>query len=328
MDTCEENTHQEARPLRRIIAFADAHIRDGMRDLGGIVMLKGKASILFTFAKRCENPGDSRFWGVMNFFFCQAMIALGVRIYKKIKVSYPEKQFILISANSAGDVVQYGYFKDYLLEYIGRSENETVLLCSHNAARAVSAIGVADYDELSAFQIAAISMACHYYGREKLDVVQSFDILLFDYGMAGEGKAVPKQLKLSFDQEKIVKDLEMAGVEKEMLGHTVILSPYERSLSCSGKKVPDISFWEELTTALKSAGYNVCTNCSGGESEPPIAGTNRVFPSFGECAEMIAQAGAAIVLRSGFADFAALTCGTLVVLFPTEQFWNEFRLWN
>lgn len=276
---------------------------------------------MYHIAKKCENPGDSRFWRFLNFFFCQAMILYGTALYKKIREDIPDKTLVLLSVNSIGDVMMYGYFKDYLHRYIGTED--TVLVCSENASRPLKAIGVRSLYPLGRGQIAAVGMASHYYGRSKLDIVPTLGIDILDHRNITNKELRPHPPAFEFESEAI--DRQLAEAECSA-GKTVVLSPYANTPQQIGETCPGPDFWQELAEALKAAGYCVCTNCAGGEAEPPVPGTKQVFPKFGECEELISRAGAAVVFRSGFADFVAMTRGTLVTLFPSAAFWNRFRL--
>ncbi len=273
------------------------------------------------FAKKCEVPGDSRFWRLLNFFFCQVMILYGTALYKKIRAKNPDKTLLLFSTNSAGDALMYGYFRDYLYRYIG--SEEVVHICSDYQSRPLEAIGARPLCPLGRGKIAALSMAAHFYGRDKIDIVTAYGTVIPDHRNITNKELRPHPPRFEFDSEAVDRQLAEAGCAA---GKTVVLSPYANSLWDLGEKRVGPDFWHELAEALKDAGYCVCTNGAGGEAEPPVPGTKRIFPKFGECEELVSRAGAAVVLRSGFADYVALTRGTLITLYPSVAYWNRFQL--
>ena len=280
-------------------------------------------SPLYRIAKKCEMPGDNAFWKCVNFFFCQAMILYGAQIYKGLKKKFPEKKLCLFPTNSMGDAVVYGRFENYFLQYIGKREDETVLVCSDYLAGSLQTVGIKDIYPLSIRKIAPLVMANHFYGEDKIDLSAITGALIFDYESILDKSLKPCLLRFEFDSDKIQQDLLDAGCTP---GRTVVLSPYENSMSQWGEQIPISEFWVELSEALKAAGFDVCTNCAGGEKEPPVEGTAKVYPKLSEAQEFIAQAGAAVVIRSGFTDYAAMTDGALITLYSSESYWKLFKL--
>lgn len=283
-------------------------------------------SIFYNIAKKCEYPGESSFWSKMNFFFSQAMVLYGKILYKKIKKSFPGKQLLLITSKSAGDCVFYGSFKKYLLDYIDKTDSETVLICTAENVRLYKAMNIPNIYPIPMYKLVAIAMAYKYYGREEIDMINAYSICVFDYGYGQNNILKPERPDFVCDEDKIPLILTNIGCTP---GRTVILAPYEKTISAEKTaKIPVKIFWEELANALLERGFDVCTNCAGGDAEPPVLGTKRIFPDIGECDALVQSAGAAVVLRSGFADFAAMTGGNLTVLYPSRDFWKKFRLWN
>lgn len=277
------------------------------------------------FAKKCELPEGSAFWSFMNFFFCQFMILYGSRVYKRIKKEFPDKQLIFIASKDAGDVVFYSYFKDYMFQLLKKNESDTILVCTNSNVNSYKALNISNIYPIPMPEVAALSMAYHYYGSEKMDLVNAYSWCLFDYGNIQNKDIKPQHPKFSVNKENLLSALSDIGC---IPGKTVILAPYEQQITVEHELVPVWQFWSELAEALKNEGFNVCTNCRGDQSEPPIDGTKHIFPRFGDCEELISLAGYSIILRSGFADFTAMTDGTVIVLYPSARFWNKYRIWN
>lgn len=261
----------------------------------------------------------------MNFFFCQFMVLYGLSIYKKIKKEFPDKQIVFIPGKSMGDIFVYCCFKDYMFDSLNVNEDETILICAYSSKNACNAVQISNIHPIPMSSLAALSMAYNYYGAEKLDMVNAYTWCLFDYGNIQNENIEPHPPSLPECKDKILKQLSDIGC---VPGKTVVLSPYEQSFAAFGECTPVSLFWEELAKALKKEGYSVCTNCKGDEKEPPVAGTNSIFPRLNECHDFLALAGASVILRSGFADFTSMSSAAIVVLYPSEQYWQSFKIWS
>lgn len=270
-------------------------------------------------------PGKSRFWHFMNFFFCQLMILFGFQIYKKIRKEFPDKHLFFVPSKSVGDVLFYCYFKDYMFDYFGSDESKTILIWANENSNACKTFQISNVYPISMPKLAALQMAYNYYGTEKMDLVNAYSWCLFDYGNIQNKNIRPHHQALPDCREKLLSQLSDIDC---VPGRTVVLSPYEQTLSAYQECVPELSFWSELAEALKNEGFSVCTNCRGDEKEPPISGTKQIFPRLNECEELVTLAGAAVILRSGFADFAAMSPVSLIILYPSARFWNYFKLWS
>ena len=279
--------------------------------------------VIYKFAKKCENP-QGRFWHTMNFFFCQAMVIYGMNCYRKVKKQNPDKHLMLMPANSAGDILVYSYFKKYMLQRLNKSEEETLLLCSEYNKRPSMACGIKNACFLPMPQIAAISMALNYYGTDRMELTDTHKWCIFDYGNIQNPDIVPVRPAFACNPEKTAETLNKIGC---VPGKTIVLSPYEQTLTLHKLPKPVPEFWTELSQAFKERGFCVCTNCRGDEKEPAVKGTEAVFPAFGECEELVSVAGGAVIIRSGFADFTAMTRGAVVVLYPDKDFFGNFRIW-
>lgn len=281
--------------------------------------------LIYNFAKKCEIPGKSKFWNFMNFFFCQGMILYGMRIYKKIKKEFPDKKLIFIPSKSIGDVLFYCYFKDYMYDFIASNENDTILIWENDLSNVCKAFQISNVYHIPILKLAALQMAHHYYGTSKMDLSSVFAWCVFDYGNIKNKNIRPHLPELPDCKEKLLGQLSDIGC---VSGQTVVLSPYEQTLTAYNECIPTMLFWSELAEALQKEGFCVSTNCRGDEKEPPIPGTSHIFPRLDECEELVTLAGAAVILRSGFADFTAMSSATMVVLYPSTQYWNYFKLWG
>ena len=277
------------------------------------------ASIAYRIAKKCEWPQNT-FWDFANFFFCQAMILRGLSVYKKIRREHPDKKLVLFPTNSAGDVALFGRFSQYLYNNILEKEEGALLICSEYLTKPMRSIGITNIYPINGNDVAALSMMNHFYGEERTGISPAY---AFEIGDFANIQIKPNHLRFDNHPERVSCELKNA---KCLAGNTVVLSPYENSVSDWGEKPLSMDFWSKLASALKSEGFDVCTNCAGGEKEPPVPGTERVFPSYGDSMELVSQAGAAVAIRSGFVDFISMTPGTLVTLYPSINFWKKNSL--
>ena len=252
------------------------------------------ASIAYRIAKKCEWPDkDNAFWDIVNLVFCQMMILRGIGVAKKIRKEYPDKKLVLFPTNSTGDVVFFGRLKQYLYEYIQINEEDTLLICSTYLSKPMRGIGITNTLPINGNDVAALSMTVHFYGEQRTGISQTYAFTCGDFANI---QIKPNQLHFDRDPERVSRELKNA---KCHAGNTVVLSPYENTASTSGERPLCMDFWSSLASAMKSEGFDVCTNCAGGDKEPPVPGTERVFPSYGDSMELVSQAGAAVAIRSG-----------------------------
>lgn len=109
-------------------------------------------------------------------------------------------------------------------------------------------------------------------------------------------------------------------------GRTVILAPYANSFV---EELPK-AWWEELAGELATRGLKVYTNSSG-DTEPVIAGTEKIFLSYEEMYRVLETAGYLIGMRSGLFDLMNEAECTKVVIyqeFITKERMNFFSLKN
>lgn len=288
-------------------------------------MNRGSGSIPYIIAKKCEHPGKSTLWNSMNFFFCQVMVRYGIHIYKKVEAEFPDKQLFLIPTKDAGDFVHFSYFKNYMLDHLHIKEDKMMLICAESSMPSCRALNLSAVYPMPMSKLSALSMAYHYYGREKMKLTNAYVMCLFDYGNMQNESIKPCLPKFAFKRENVLLALSDIGCAA---GKTVVLAPYEQAITAEKEQIPVSVFWEELAEGLKSEGFDVCTNCAGPPKEPPVRGTKRIFPLLQECEGLVETAGTAIVLRSGFADFAAMTQGKFIVLYPSKNYMDRYKLWN
>ena len=281
--------------------------------------------LIYKFAKKCEKPGKSLIWNTCNYFFRVLLIVLGRVIYNKICSEYPSKHIIVQPARSIGDGLHFGYFKSYLYNYLNIKEEDCILIIPDNTTMVYKALGIKHYVPLKMWQVVALNAFCSFYESSKHNSTNVGRWMFFDYQMSCNQKLKPDYhcISKSANIQEIKQSFSSIKCE---IGRTVVLSPYEKSVTVQKEKRLDSDFWYKLAEELKRRGYNVCTNCKGDVDEPPIPGTCAFYPSLANAEKAIELAGTCVAVRSGFVDFIGNTAGTLIILYPSEGFLNAYKI--
>lgn len=244
---------------------------------------------------------------------------MGRFMYKGLKRRYPEHMFFINPACSAGDMIFFGYMFDELIKQSG-AEKYLLILDNGGVYRSASELGYDDLYPVPRIKLKALFVYYRLESDSLADMMNVFPWMMFDY----KSTAVfsPRRLRIECDKSRIEKLFAENGLVR---GKTVILSPYEQSIS--EMKLPKLSriFWERLAEELDSRGYCVCTNCAGNEDEPVIKGTVRIFPKFSEMEYAAEYGGGIIAVRSGVADYISHADAVKVILYPNEDYYN---MWN
>ena len=269
--------------------------------------------------KKIENPEESHFPGFLNRLFNAGLAVMGCFIYKGLVRKYPGHMFFIDPACSAGDMIFFRYMFDELLKQSG-AEKYLLILDNGGVYRSASELGYDDLYPVSRMKLKAL-FVYYCFEADSLDnVMNVYPWMMFDYKSAASFS--PRRLRIECDKSRIEKLFAENGLVR---GKTVILSPYEQSISAMG--LPKLSplFWERLAKELASKGFCVCTNCAGNDDEPVIKGTVRIFPKFSEMESAAEYAGGMIAVRSGVADYISHADAVKVILYPDKDFYN---MWN
>ena len=89
---------------------------------------------------------------------------------------------------------------------------------------------------------------------------------------------------------------------------TILLSPYANTVG-----VENFEFWIKLASALKSKGYDVCTNC--GPDEEPIYGTQGIFITYDRVIDFVNKTAGFIGVRSGLCDIISTTTSKMIIMY-------------
>ncbi len=278
-------------------------------------------NVLYQFLKKCENPPDSLFWKIFNTLFCTSMIIWGYFLYIRINKKNQNKVFILFPTTSAGDLV---FFKVIEKEFIRCCcPDNGILILDERNKKAAESLDYKGVWYMSYTKIAAINMARVFLQEKMSNVINAYPWNMFDYYKAENIERNYPKYKTSDNVKDLCKQIKPQK--------TVIICPYEYSVTVGKLPVLPMHFWERLVEGLQQRGYCVVTNCKGNSIEQPVKGTERIFPAFGDIEAVLSYAGNVVGVRSGFFDYSANANAKKVVLHPTDFFYNKWsieRIWN
>lgn len=275
-------------------------------------------SAIYQFIKKASQPPSTLFWRVMNTCFCLVSITYGSFVYKALKREHPGKTIIVVPTLSIGDLIYFKASFDSLLR-MNQIEDYIIVMCA-NLKKGAQAIDYKHVGYRSVGEVGALNMYIHFLSDRLDDAIDGHIWQFFDY----KG-ALNKQLMnypVFHGDSKAISDFFVKTDAKR--GESIILAPYEKTLTVDGLRLLPIRFWEDLSSALIQSGYTVFTNCANTELEPVIAGTRHIFPKYEDIQEYVSYAGGMVAIRSGFVDFSCCAEAKKVVLYPSESFRREF----
>lgn len=252
--------------------------------------------------------------GIKLFAFFFVEILGGYRVYKKLVSKYGiDIPLYLCPYKGTGDIYNIGrYFHSYLKKngisqyeflFRGKSEksvgklfniNGDTILTDRETRQLMRFVRFAQPRNFNIIQLHHLPFPCesngYFANLEDLNICFSSMFKNVTMGLDSSVKPADPQ----FLEEKNVDRL---FVEKGLLaGKTVILSPYSSSAQVLGDDI-----WKDISSALKSAGYTVATNCAS-ENERPIAGTEKLTFEYKYAKAYLKCAGYFIGARSGLCD--------------------------
>ena len=278
-------------------------------------------TIFFKFIKKCEMPPkESFFWLTMNLLFNSTLVLLGrfllVLLKKKRKGSF---QYVLMASKNMGDIL----FLYRSLDELKRLNcfNNIIIVADNMFRKPLEALGVKHFRIISFWKIMAMDKAVQLYPDRYKNIVVSQPWYFFGVRNINSN-SVLRTLPCHASDETIRKLFPKAS----MRGNSVVLSPYEQTISLHKLCLPPWDFWTKLTDNLRENGFFVFTNCNG-KTEKPIDGTAVFYPPLEELAGTVEYAGYCISLRSGFTDWiSSAKLKKEVVLYPTKRFFEDYNI--
>ena len=278
-------------------------------------------SIIHNFLKKCETPPtESAFWILMNLLMNYVLIIVGRFLLNNFQMKENrEKNYVLVSSKNMGDLLAL-YRSLNELKYRNGFANIT-LISDAMFETPLKALKVNDYHIVPFWKIIAMGKELQACPDRYPNIVQSAPWLLYGIENKNPHGVVPP-LPCSVSE----KSLKAIFPFDDMKGNTVILSPYEQTVTNYGLKLLPMEFWVMLANRLQKHGFYVFTNCNG-KTEQVIEGTTRFFPRMGELAGSVQYAGYCVSMRSGFSDWiSSAHLKKEMVLYPTRRFYEYYNL--
>ncbi|MBO5561837.1 MAG: hypothetical protein J6A07_09315 [Firmicutes bacterium] len=273
---------------------------------------------LYRFLKKLENPDyvSSGLPYLLNFMMCFSLSEYGRYVKHTLNKKYPGKFILLLPSRSAGDVFYLKQRFEELLQ-IAKINNYILVLDDAGCFRAAKSMGYDNVVPVSMVKQKALLIYQRTNFCKNTDISDCYPWCMFDLK---SGKNSDK-----YTAPELYTDTEP---QTETARKTVIISPYENSMSVQGYPLLPSDFWVNLARELTKRGYFVYTNCSGNAKEPVIDGTEQIFPEISKIRETVEKAGGCIMMRSGFTDYSSQTSTRKVVLYPVKDclnIWSVYR---
>lgn len=247
-----------------------------------------------------------------DIFYHFKLFCRGERIYRNICKTHQNPTILYSGSASNGD---YYLLSLVLGNFIDRFGDNYVFVIPNNVSSLVKALDA--YKNTIVLNREDFFSIVFYMHFDKTHDVNAYDMshwILFnsrDYLLNSP--------KLEVQYLNKISDTEISCIDPH---RTVLLSPYEQTVSILGEKRLPIEFWERLAMTLSKMGYKVLTNCSGASDEPLIKGTQGCFPKFEGIHSFVESCGFFVGIRSGLADIIATTKAKKIVLYPSMSFLN------
>lgn len=280
-----------------------------------------RSTKLYRFLKKCETPStDSSFWLVLNISFNISLVLFGRCLIRILNIGNKSgSQYVLMSSMNMGDLLFLYRNLDLL-----RKENgftQITIIADKVFLKPLQALTIDNIKIVPYWKIMAMDKAVQLYPDKYPYIVMSqpwyFHGLNSNNSLA-EFRPIPCSVSKETIQQLFPKP--------EMQGNTVILSPYEQTVSFHGLELLPLSFWNNLSLRLKEKGFFVFTNCNG-KTEIPIDGTNEFFPKMNELAGAVEYAGFCVSMRSGFTDWiSSANLKREVILYPNRKYFEFFNM--
>lgn len=281
-----------------------------------------RKGFVYKVAKKCEKPGDSSFWRMMNSLFSECMIQIGLVLYRRYRKRDSGRELLFIPSTDSGDLLFLRYSYSYIKEIYGE---DAVLFIDERNKRIAEILDFPEIRTVSQMQMVPLAKAYYYHCNTKMKHLHDVYSWCF-FDMRDTTERYVRDIPLYKVDQKAVDELFLKNGLRR--GKTVVLAPYEQAITEAGMELVPGEVWEELARALQQEGYDVCTNCKGDINEPVVRGTKGVFPKLGDLEYFVESAGCYVAIRSGFCDFVNHTNARKVVLYPNDKYYKHFSMTN
>lgn len=281
-----------------------------------------KNSFIYRFLKRVENPSNNIIFYYLNTFMCLTLSFYG-KILARSLTHKNNATIILFASRSAGDTVFLSYlFKDFLK--VCKINNYILVVDSGSCYKAAKSLNFENLYPVNVLKLKALLIYQRVNIFKEPNVVDCYPWCMFDLMQSSYGFKDNSNNNLN----KIIGPIEEnISATKD----TILLCPYENSITEHGLPKLPVEFWNNLVIELKKLNYKVFTNCSGKDNEPVLQGTEKIFPDFSEIQKTLDEIGKCVMIRSGFSDFALSSKADKIVLYPNKKsvdYWSLYRTNN
>ena len=285
-----------------------------------------KSSLIYKLLKKCEAPPNAGFfWCYLNFLFNVFLALVGKIVIRTTLTDFEKgRNYAIMVSKNMGDLLfMIRGLKD--LNRINGFE-ESVLVAGTVFKKPLMALGIKDCLIVDYWKIIAIDKALQLSPEKYRNVVIGGAYMFF--GTKAKD-AVTARFSLPHHMTEETKAAIFTSACME--GRTVVLSPYEQSITVYRDRHLELLFWERLADNLKKEGFYVMTNCNG-KREKPIYGTVQFFPPLDEVSAAVEHAGYCVAITSGFTDWISnAELKKEIVLYPTRRSYEFYNLdikWN
>lgn len=267
--------------------------------------------MIYRVSKKCEKPGKSLLWKSMSLCWHMIMIIQGYFVYKKLRHKFPGKTLLFAPVASNGDICLFRYILPYFLEY--NNIDEYVILVEKKLIQITKVLGFSDIEGLNSTKLFPLSMSYHFLGSEMNHIINFLPWEITDLAN------VKQKINFDFPKYVIEKSKMKKLCEKYHLifNRTILLAPYEQTISVLGLPDIPIEVWGMIASRLSKKGYCLLTNCK--EEKDIIKGTKQLFCPFSEINPILNYAGNLITIRSGLVDFTCNTNSRKIVFYPNDD---------
>lgn len=238
----------------------------------------------------------------------------GAVTFKRLCESEPGAIFIIVPTASFGDLLMLRPSLDLLAR-----EEQVIVVAEARTKPACEALGYPRVEYVSQLDRIALVLFQERHRPERL--WNALPWYLFNIEEESRAFWTNHYPTMSASAERMTA---IASAAHLVEGRSVVLSPYEQTITSNGYKSLPREFWAKLAAELKARGYVVCTNCKGDATEPPIQGTVAVFPKLQDATALFDFAGHVIAIMSGIVDFTARSTAEVCCLYPDNDFYDKW----
>lgn len=193
---------------------------------------------------KIARPVEKHYPVFLNKLMNMCFAILGSFYYSKLKRKYPGYTFLITFTRSAGDIMFLRLMLNNLLEHC-KIDKYIFIIDDVSGYRAARAIGLENLYPTSAIQQHSLLQYFNMKSHMRNNIFNIFPWAMYDYKSSTKFQAT--HLNTQCDREKIASYFLNNKLDHKK---TIILSPYEKTVSLLLLPVPGNKFWENLLWSL------------------------------------------------------------------------------